>query len=102
MAIAGLLSLFIGAALPIGFVFLVTHQPKPRSLALAIVLSPLCTLLLGWSVTLARYGMNPQRGLFLEIFTARFVGVALLLFFAGWWALSFRWLERRAARQSAS
>jgi hypothetical protein len=93
--VAGLGSLLAVAALPIAVVFRMTPRPAARSLMLALVLSPLTTLVLGIAIGVLRHGTEVGRGLYPDVFSEGFVGATLVLAFVGWWTLGFRYLERR-------
>jgi hypothetical protein len=94
--VVGLASLLGTAALPIVLVFRLTPRSGARSLMLALVSSPLTTLVLGVAIGVLRHGTAVQRGLYPDVFSERFVGAALVLCFVAWWTLGFRHLERRA------
>jgi hypothetical protein len=97
-ALIGLVSLAALAALPIVFVFWISRNPLVRGLAVAIVLSPTTTFLLGCAIGGIRYGANRGRGLYPQVFTERFIGFSIVLSFFAWWVVSALFLERRAGK----
>ena len=100
-AVMGFVSLAAVAALPIVFMFRVTRNPILRGLMVALVLSPISTLLLGCVIGGIRYGANRGRGLYPQVFTESFISPAILVSFLAWWVVSALFLERRAAKAAA-